>query len=328
MKTETGPNPSRLGVMTAFAAVYIVWGATYLAIRMGVATLPPFLMAAARFLVAGALLLGWTWLRGATLPSFRQWKNSAIAGTLLLLGGNGLVCWAEQTVNSSLAALIIAASPMWFALFEWVRPGGRRPTPITSLGLIVGFSGVALLVLHTPHGPGSASSSTSVPGVVALIVACAAWAGGSIFSKHSDKPESPWVSTAAQMLTGGAALLTVSLLTGEPGRFSFDQVSQRSLLAFLYLVIFGSWIGFGAYVWLLQNCAPTKVATYAYVNPVIATLLGWWVLDEPLTTGTGLAALVILGGVLIVQWPRTRMPKPAPAPVVEALSPCESNGKA
>jgi drug/metabolite transporter (DMT)-like permease len=327
MKTETGAPPSRLAVTTAFAAVYIVWGATYLAIRMGVATLPPFLMAAARFLVAGALLLGWTWLRGATLPTARQWRNSAITGSLLLLGGNGLVCWAEQTVNSSLAALIIAASPMWFALFEWARPGGRRPTAITSLGLIAGFSGVGLLVLGTPHGSGSAAS-TSVAGVLALVVACAAWAGGSIFSKHSDNPESPWVSTAAQMLTGGASLLGVSLLTGEPGRFSFDQVSTRSFLAFLYLVVFGSWIGFGAYVWLLQNCAPTKVATYAYVNPVIATLLGWWVLDEPLTAGTGLAALVILGGVLIVQWPRAQTPRPAPPPVVEALSPTKSDGKA
>jgi drug/metabolite transporter (DMT)-like permease len=189
MKTETGAPPSRLAVTTAFAAVYIVWGATYLAIRMGVATLPPFLMAAARFLVAGALLLGWTWLRGATLPTARQWRNSAITGSLLLLGGNGLVCWAEQTVNSSLAALIIAASPMWFALFEWARPGGRRPTAITSLGLIAGFSGVGLLVLGTPHGSGSAAS-TSVAGVLALVVACAAWAGGSIFSKHSDNPES------------------------------------------------------------------------------------------------------------------------------------------
>jgi drug/metabolite transporter (DMT)-like permease len=320
MNTDTGSQPpSRLGVLTAFAAVYVVWGSTYLAIRMGVATLPPFLMAGVRFLIAGGLLLAWTTLRGAKLPTARQWRNSAVVGTLLLLGGNGLVCWAELTVSSSLAALIVAASPMWFALFEWARPGGQRPTLVTSLGLIVGFGGVALLVLGTPHGS-DAASSTSVLGVLALVVACAAWAGGSIFSKHTDKPDSPWVSTAAQMLTGGVSLLAVSLLTGEPGRFHLDQVSARSFFAFLYLVVFGSWIGFGAYVWLLKNCAATKVATYAYVNPVIATLLGWWILDEPFTPRTALAALVILGGVVIVQWPRSRPPAPAPAPSAEALN--------
>lgn len=311
MHTENGPHPSRLALWSAFAAVYVVWGSTYLAIRLGVATLPPFLMAGVRFLIAGGLLFLWVWARGAKLPTARQWRNSAIVGSLLLLGGNGLVCWAELTVSSSLAALIVAASPMWFALFDWARPGGARPTLITCLGLIVGFSGVALLVLGTPHGHGAVEAK-SVAGVLALVVACACWAGGSIFSKHSDKPDSPWMSTAAQMLGGGAALMMVSTLAGEPGRFHLDHVSMPSFLAFLYLIVFGSWIGFGAYVWLLKNCSATKVATYAYVNPVIATLLGWLILDEPLTAQTGLAAIVIVGGVVIVQWPRA--PKTIPVP--------------
>ena len=312
MNSENGPAPSRLGLLAAFAAVYVVWGSTYLAIRIGVETLPPFLMAGVRFLIAGGLLLLWTTWRGAKLPNLRQWRNATIVGTLLLLGGNGLVCWAELTVSSSLAALIVAASPMWFALFDWARPGGKRPTAITTLGLVVGFSGVALLVLGSPHGA-DAENTTSITGVLALVVACASWAGGSIFSKHSDKPASPWVSTGAQMLAGGVALMVVSFAAGEPGRFRLEQMSSGSFLAFLYLIVFGSWVGFGAYVWLLQNCAATKVATYAYVNPVIATLLGWMILDEPLTALTGLAALVILGGVVIVQWPRASAPKIVPA---------------
>ena len=314
MNPITEPSGHRTKVIAAFAAVYVLWGSTYLAIRIGVATMPPFLMAGCRFLLAGGLFYIVLRLRGAPTPTRQQWKNAAIIGTLLLLGGNGMVCWAEQTVPSSLAALLVAAAPIWFAVFEWLRPNGRHPTHRTLLGLVVGFSGVILLVISS-SGHAGGPATVSLAGVLALVVACASWAGGSIFSKyHTPSFHSIWMTTAAQMLCGGVANLVVSLLRGEWTSFKIEQVSGSSLLAFFYLVIFGAWIGYGAYVWLLKHCAPTKVATYAYVNPVIAVLLGWLVLHEPLTPIIGVAAIIILAGVLLVQWPNKIPPKqPFPA---------------
>jgi drug/metabolite transporter (DMT)-like permease len=308
MNTIPSTAPPRRKFIVAFAALYILWGSTYLAIRISVGTMPPFLMAGSRFLVAGGLLYAWLRLRGAPGPTRLQWKNAAIIGTFLLLGGNGMVCWAEQTVPSSQAALIVAAVPIWFAFFEWVRPRGRHPSLRVILGLIVGFSGTILLVINNSGHSGP--STASLAGTLGLILAGASWAGGSIFSKYHTPPfHSIWMTTAAQMLCGGAASLVVSFLLGEPARFRIEQVSGPSLLAFLYLVIFGSWIGYGAYVWLLMHCAPTKVSTYAYVNPIIATFLGWLVLHEPLTPIIGVAAAIILGGVLLVQWPGKSSPK-------------------
>jgi drug/metabolite transporter (DMT)-like permease len=302
------PRPK---VIAAFAAVYILWGSTYLAIRIGVATLPPFLMAGSRFLIAGGLLYAGLRLRGTAVPSRQEWKNAAIIGTLLLLGGNGLVCWAEQTVPSSLAAIIVAAAPFWFAVFEYLRPGGKRPGTRAILGLVLGFGGVILLVSNT-SGSGSVAGTVSIAGVLALILACAFWAGGSIFGKyHTPHASSIWMATAAQMLCGGAANFIVGVFHGDLAAFHGERVSLPSIMAFLYLVIFGSWIGYGAYVWLLKHCSPTKVATYAYVNPVIATFLGWLVLHEPLTPATGLSAGIILTGVVLVQWPAS---SPAPSP--------------
>ena len=309
MNPPAAPTSHRTKVIAAFSAVYILWGSTYLAIRIGVTTLPPFLMAGGRFLIAGGLLYIWLRLRGEPAPTRPQWKNAAIIGTLLLFGGNGMVSWAEQTVPSSLAALIVAAAPIWFAVFEWLRPHGRRPTLPTVLGLFVGFSGVILLVVNS-SGHSSGPAVISLAGILALVVACISWAGGSIFSKyHTPSFHSLWMTTAAQMLCGGTANLTVSLLRGEWFTFKSGQVSASSLLAFLYLLIFGSLIGYGAYVWLLKHCAPTRVATYAYVNPVIAVLLGWLVLHEPLTPMIGFAAAIILTGVLLVQWPNKNQSK-------------------
>jgi drug/metabolite transporter (DMT)-like permease len=295
-------------MVAAFAAVYILWGSTYLAIRIGVATMPAFLMAGSRFFLAGGLLYALLRLRGEPGPTRPQWKNAAIVGTLLLLGGNGLVCWAEQTVPSSLAALIVAAAPMWFAIFEWLRPGGHHPSLRTVLGLVIGFSGTILLVVNGSHDGGSASAP--LLGVLALVMACAFWAGGSIYSKYHVPPfHSIWMNTAAQMLCGGAANLVVALMRGEFVTFKIGQVSASSLLAFLYLLIFGSWTGYGAYVWLLKHCAPTKVATYAYVNPVIAVILGWLILHEPITPTIIIAAVIVLAGVVLVQWPHKNYSK-------------------
>jgi len=295
----------RAKVIIAFAAVYILWGSTYLAIRICVGQIPPFLMAGFRYLLAGGLMLGWLAWRGMPLPTRRQWKEAAITGSLLLVGGNGIVCWAEQTVNSSLAALILASSPIWFALFEAIRPGGHRPKLQTVLGIIVGTGGVLLLVFGA-NTPGGGADSTSLAGAVALVAACGFWAGGSLYKKYHTTATSPWVSTAAQMLCGGVANCVTALVLGEWGAFHPAQVTTRAWLAFAYLIIFGAIGGFSAYVWLLSHCAPTRVATYAYVNPIIATFLGWLILHEPLTPMICFAALIILGGVLIVQWPTAK----------------------
>ena len=280
--------------------MYVIWGSTYLAIRIAVETMPPFLMAASRFLIAGVSLLLLLLLRGVPLPPARLWKHSAIVGTLLLLGGNGLVVWAEQTAPSSLAALIIAITPAWFALLDWVRPGGHRPLPQTIFGIIVGFSGVVLLV----SGRDSVhAGELSVLSVIALVTACLLWAAGSLYSKHSPKPENPWMNVAAQMTCGGVALFLVALLRGETSQVRWEAVSERSIAAFLFLVVFGSWIGFSAYVWLLKVSTPAKVSTYAYVNPVIAVFLGWLVLGEQLNTRGIWATVVIVIGVVIITLP-------------------------
>ncbi|HVU36985.1 MAG TPA: EamA family transporter [Opitutales bacterium] len=296
----------RMRVITAFAVVYIAWGSTYLAIRVCVAVLPPFLMAGIRYLIAGSLLYAWLWWRGEGRLTARQWREAAITGALLLAGGNGLVCWAEQTVNSSLAALILTSAPIWFAVFDTIRPGGRRPQFNTVAGIIVGSGGVVLLVFGQPVHNGGA---TSLAGACALVAACGFWAGGSLYNKYYTQPASPWMSTAAQMLCGSVANLLVGTVAGEWPTLHLSQVTATAGVAFAYLIIFGSILGFSAYVWLLTHCAPAKVATYAYVNPVIATLLGWLVLGEPLTPTICLAGGIILTGVLIVQWPQR--PKPA-----------------
>lgn len=289
----------------AFATVYIVWGSTYLAIRVAVEALPPFLLAAIRFLTAGVLMFAWLRLQGLPMPDKKQWLHATIAGVLMLLGGNGLVVWAEQTVSSSLTALLVALTPVWFALLDWARPAGRRPAVYTFAGITVGFAGVALLV------SGRNSSDVAVLqnpwGVAALVMAGICWAAGSLWSRYNAKPESPWMNSALQMICGGAALLLLSLMQGEPVHFHLAQVSTQSWLALLYLIVFGSWIAFSAYVWILKVSTPARVATYAYVNPVIAVLLGHLILDEPFGGRTLWAAAIILAGVIITTLPKREL---------------------
>jgi drug/metabolite transporter (DMT)-like permease len=210
-------------------------------------------------------------------------------------------------VNSSLAALILTSSPIWFAVFDTIRPGGKRPKLNTILGIIVGSGGVLLLVFGAPkHSAGA--NSTSLASTIALVAACAFWAGGSLYNKYHTASASPWMSTAAQMLCGGVANCVMALIQGNYLAFQPSHLTPAPVLAFVYLVIFGSIAGFSAYVWLLTHCAPAKVATYAYVNPVIATFLGWLILREPITPAICVAALIILTGVLIVQWPTKKAP--------------------
>src|SRR5690606_10508414 len=284
-------TPSRASVVAAFAAVYTIWGSTYLAILFAIETIPPFLMAGVRFLIAGAVLYAWVRLRGAQRPPRQAWKHALVIGGLLLLGGNGAVVWAEQSVPSGVAALLVASVPFWMVLLDWLRPGGVRPTLGVLAGLLFGFGGIALLV-----GPGELGGGGVPPlGAAVLVVGSFAWSVGSIYSRGVPHPEPPLLGTAMEMLCGGALLVAFGLLTGEGARLALDAVTLRSLLALLYLIVFGSLIGYSAYVFLLKVSTPARVSTYAYVNPVVAVLLGWAFAGEPLTLRILTAPAVIVG---------------------------------
>jgi drug/metabolite transporter (DMT)-like permease len=299
------PHPSRLSIVAAFATVYVVWGSTYLAIRFAIETLPPFIMAGTRFLVAGALLYVWARFRSGERPSPGHWRSAFIIGGLMLLGGNGGVVWAEQFVASGLAALIVATVPLWMVLFEWLGPDGTRPTRLTLLGLITGFVGVAVLV-----GGGDGLDAARVPWIpgAVLLFASASWAAGSLYSRRALLPCSPLVATAMEMLGGGTLLLLAGALTAEGGSVALEQVSTRSALSLAYLILFGSILAFTAYIWLLRVTTPARVSTYAYVNPVVAVALGWLLASEPFTPRIGLAAALIVAAVFAVIVARDRPP--------------------
>jgi drug/metabolite transporter (DMT)-like permease len=288
----------RARLLAAFAAVYLVWGSTYLAIRFAVETLPPLLMAGSRFLLSGLILLAWArWREGAGAPSRIEWRTAIISGGLLLLGGNGAVAWAEQRVPSGIAALLVAIVPLWMVVLEWMRPGGRRPALAVFAGVTLGLVGLLLLV-----GPDSlrANGDSNAFGALVLVLASLSWAAGSLYTKWAPRASSGTVAAGTQMLAGGLLLMIAALLFGEPARLDLAHVSSRSLLGFVYLVTFGSLIGFTAYLYLLEHTTAAKAATYAYVNPVVAVLLGWAIGHEPVTTRTLLAAAVILAGVAII----------------------------
>lgn len=300
MNTTNTSHAARTLIILAFAAIYLVWGSTYLAIRVVVETLPPFLSAGVRFVIAGGLLFAFLSALGLARPTPAQWRHATVAGGLLLVGGNGLVMWAEQHLSSGLTALIVALAPVWFALLDWLRPNGARPQFKTVLGIIIGFVGVLMLVngrTGTMHVQAYWWSG------LALILAGLSWAAGSLYSKYSPNSGSPWMNAAAQMLCGGVGLLLVGTLLGEPFRTDWSRVSGRSLAALGYLIVFGSWIGFSAYVWLLKVSTPTRVSTYAYVNPVIAVFLGWAVLGESVNAHMLGGAMVILAGVITITLP-------------------------
>ncbi len=309
MKTAT-TNASRFPplwlVITAFAAVYLIWGSTYLAIRYAVESIPPFLMAGTRNLVAGLLLFAFARARGAGWPTRRQWRDAVIAGGLMLTIGNGGVTWAEQTISSSVAALLIGLTPVWMVLFDWLRPHGVRPTPLVLLGLAVGFTGVALLAGGHPNGAGS----TYGWGVVAVLSASIGWSFGSVFNRSANKPDGPFLAVAIQMIAGGAMLLGLSVAVGEWGNFSFAQVTMLSFGAWLYLMVAGSIIAYTAYVWLLHATTPARVATYAYVNPLIAVLLGCTIGREPFSREVLMAGGLIIAAVVLVLRGATTKTKP------------------
>lgn len=290
-------KPPRWRVVTAFAAVYLIWGSTYLAIRLAIETIPPFLMAGIRFLIAGAILYAWARWRGTPPPLRTHWLAATIVGGLLLVGGNGGVVWAEQRVPSGLTALLIATVPLWMAFLNWLRPGGVKPSNGVIAGLLLGFIGITLLV-----GPGELAGGHHVDslGAAVLIMASLSWAAGSLYSRRAQLPASPLLTTGMEMLAGGALLLIAGSLADEWARFELSALSVRSSLALTYLIVFGALVGFTAYIWLLRVSTPAQASTYAYVNPVVAIFLGWALAGEPLTARTLLAAAIIVAAVVVI----------------------------
>jgi drug/metabolite transporter (DMT)-like permease len=284
----------RLRIAVALAIVYVVWGSTYLGIAVGIRSLPPFTMLATRFLLAGAVLYAWARFRGVAAPTLQHWGAAALTGGGLFLLGTGGVAWAEQHVHSGVVALVVAVVPLWLAVLD-----RQRLSPVAVLGLAIGFGGVALLV-----GPGAGFGWQAI----VVVFTSLGWAAASLYSRRAPPSESAFLGAAMQMLTGGVLLAVAGAASGEFGRV--HSPSAASAGAILYLVFVGSIIAFTAYLWLLRNARTSVVGTYAFVNPVVAVLLGWLFNNEPLTLRTLLAGLVIVAGVaLIVLAPSRRYPQ-------------------
>lgn len=321
---------SSLVLVAAFGAVYLIWGSTYLGIKYAIETLPPLLMAGSRFVIAGAILYVWSLFRGARdggdaeRGSWAHWRTALMVGGMLFLLGNGGVTWAEHSIASSLAALLVATEPLWIVLLNWSRRGGERPGGKVMLGLLVGFVGVWLLL--SPGG-GGAAGGVNIVGACVVIGAAFAWAAGSIYSLHAPRPRSPWLASGMQMLAGGAMLIIAGLLMGEWSRFDASKISARSMVAFVYLILFGSVVAFTAYSWLLHAVTPARAATYAYVNPVVAVALGWALGGEALTLRTIVAAIVIVSSVaLITSYREKSRLKPVVAAAVDKVQGSGAHG--
>jgi drug/metabolite transporter (DMT)-like permease len=296
-----GPPPIR--VAAALLAVYLIWGSTYLGIRVMVETIPPFLAAGMRFVLAGAVLFLFVRIRGTPAPTRSHWKEATIAGGFLLVGGNGLVTFAEQTVPSGITSLIVAIVPLIVVVFEWVGPTHTKPTIGVLSGISLGLVGVAVLMDPTASG----AARINPLGAVLLLIASVLWSFGTLYSRSAKLPDAPILAIGMQMLAGGALLLGTGVALGELGRIDIAAVSQRSAVAFVYLVLLGGLVGFPAYLWLIRNVQPALATTYAFVNPVVAVILGFIILAEPITGRTVLAAAVIITGVAIITQARSRV---------------------
>ncbi len=303
--TESPAPPGKVAL--AFAAVYVIWGSTYLAIRFAVETLPPLLMAGVRFGVAGLTLCIVLRARGAPRPDARQWWAAGVSGALMILGGNGVLSWAELYVPSGVAALIVATVPLWFVGLVWLGPDREAPAPLELAGVGLGLFGVALLVADSGRSTSAAGGGMVVWGALAVVAASGSWAAGSLYTRRAPLPSPPLYATALTMLAGGALLLAAGVARGEAGRFDPGAVSGRSVAALAYLIVFGSIVAFSAYAWLLRVVRPALVGTYAYVNPVVAVLLGWWLAGETLTARMAVGASIVVVSVALVQRGRARM---------------------
>ena len=306
MSQHTVPRPSTVKLWSALLALYVIWGSTYLAIRFAIETLPPFLMAGVRFVVAGGLLYGWVAVRGGARPTAAHWRAAFVIGGLLLVGGNGAVVWAEERVASGVVALLVATVPVWMVLLDWAQGTGGRPTRKLIVGMLLGLVGLGLLV-----GPDALRGGGEIDPLRAgvVVLGSMSWAAGSIYSRKATIARSPLLSTAMQMLAGGTLLLVLGTVAGEWGDVRLDAVSLRSALSLAYLIVFGAIVGYTAYVWLLRVSTPARVSTYAYVNPLVAVFLGWAMAGEVVDARIGVAALVIVAGVALITTARTHAPR-------------------
>jgi drug/metabolite transporter (DMT)-like permease len=301
---DAGPG----AIWAAFVAVCIVWGSTYLAIRVTVRTIPPLMSASLRFLIAGILLYAWGVRRGdrtGDRPRMIHWRSAAIIGAVMLFGGNGLVSLAEQTVPSSLAALLIASVPLWMVVIR-LTVIRERSQWLEVAGLVLGFGGIVLLV--DPFGGGTADPV----GILLLLLAALSWASGSLYARRAPLPDRPLVGTGMEMIAGGLVCLVVSAATGEFADLDVARISAESLVGLAYLIVFGSWVGFAAYVWLLRVARTSFVSTYAYVNPVVAVFLGWAILGERITLRTLVAGAVVVAAVAVIVTAQSRRVEPVP----------------
>jgi drug/metabolite transporter (DMT)-like permease len=298
-------RPARWKILLAFSIIYFVWGSTYLFIRVGVREVPPFLLAAARFTFAGLALCAWVRFKGTPFPTRREWAASCLLGTLMFLIDYGSLFWAEQRVPSGVSAVILASIPVFITLLEVIFLRTQRLTIRLSVGLLVGMVGVAVLMLRSVS---LGEAPIDRGGAIALTVAALGWSVGTIFSRRLPLPSSKVMSAGAQMLTGGIQLLLLAAIAGEFSGFRPHHVSGRAWFALIYLIIAGSLIGFTAYVWLLHYESPTKVGTYAYVNPVVAVGLGYFIGGETVGPRTILGTLLIVVSVVIITTMSSKRP--------------------
>lgn len=295
------PATSRSAVLFAFAAIYLIWGSTYLAIRVAVETMPPFTLAGVRFIVAGALLYTWLAYKGRARSTPRHWRDNAVIGALLLVGGNAVVTWAEVKIPSGITTLLISISPLLMVMFEWFSPKGIRPTWATFAGLALGFGGLVLLV-----GSDTGGAPLDRLSCAGILFACVSWSFGSIYSRHVKNPADSLMAAALQMLLGGLMMLAIGLGRGELSGFHLADLTSRSVWAWAYLVVAGSLIAFPCYLYLLKHSTPARASTYAYVNPVVAVFLGWLILHEPVSGRTLVASVIIVTAVAIITTQKAR----------------------
>ncbi len=292
-------NKKQLEIAAALLIVYVFWGGTYLGMKIGIETIPPFMLAGFRFALAGIILYVYAKLRGAANPTFENWKTSGIIAALLLLGGTGIVCWAEQTVPSGIAALLIATVPLWIIIIGFFSKDRVRHSKGSMVGVGLGLVGIGILVLPNFFDQQSVTAIDPV-GLLAIIFAAFSWSLGSMYSRKVRQHDSALLSNGMQMILGGIFLLITAFFLNEFDGFQLQQVSLRSIIGFSYLVVFGSIIAFSAFIWLLKNAEPLWVSTYAFVNPIVAVFLGYLLVGEVLGLNSMISAAVIIVSVVII----------------------------
>jgi drug/metabolite transporter (DMT)-like permease len=313
------PQPSKLAIALAFAVVYLIWGSTYVGIRFAIESIPPFLMAGTRYFSAGLIMYGIARAQGARSRTLAEWRTAVMVGACLLLGGNGGVTLSEKYIDSGLAAVIVATVPIYMTLLAWWTGAAPRPRPIVWLGLVGGFAGVIVLLLPEITRPASGAHRAEI-GMLILLCSSFIWSAGSVYSRGAKNAASPFLGAGQQMICGGALLLLASVVTREDRGFDIRGVTWTSIGAWIYLVLIGAIVGFGAYIWLLRNCDPAKVSTYAFVNPIVAVILGALLAGEKLSARVVVAATLIIGSVALVilaDQLKIRSAPPASAAVAE-----------